>query len=230
MRIRCPALQLVLAAAATTCPPAQAGRPLVTDDASLVKPGTCETEAWATHRSGQDEYWAVPHCAAGAWELAAGINRLRPPVSGLAEESWLLLAKTLFRPLRRNDWGVGLTLSNQFGGGRGASGDLSAVVPASVSLLDDRLLLHANVGWQRPRGQHSGALWAVAAEWNVARRTGLTLESYGSQHGPAFVQAGARYEVLRKRLTLDAAVGRRASLRGIDHYVTVGLTFTFREP
>jgi hypothetical protein len=230
MRINCRAGKLVLVVIVLAPPPSQAGRPLVTDDASLVRPGACELEAWTNHRSGANEYWAVPHCAAGAWELAGGVGQLRPPANGIGSGSGLLAAKTLFRPLSRNGWGIGLTLSDQFGGGRGVLGDLSAVVPFSVSLLDDRVLVHANAGWLRPRGAPSGAIWALAAEWNVTRRTGLTLEGYGSQHGPSYLQAGARYDLLPNQLTLDTAVGQRVTLRGQEHYFALGLTLTVRKP
>ncbi|MFL6672668.1 MAG: hypothetical protein ACJ8LG_05165 [Massilia sp.] len=230
MPINCLAGKLGLAAILLAPSLSQAGRPLVTDDASVVRAGTCEIEAWTNHRSGGDEYWTVPHCAAGAWELAGGVSRSRPPASGTGPESALLAAKTLFRPLRRNSWGIGITLSNQFGGWRGVLGDLAAVVPFSMSLFDDRVLVHVNAGWQRPRGAHSGATWALAAEWNATRRIGLTLEAYGSQHGRSYLQAGARYDLLPNRLTLDAALGQRISLRGLEHYVAVGLTLTVRQP
>lgn len=231
MPLSCRARRAALVAALLVPTLSQAGRPLVTDDATIVDPGLCQLEAWTVQRPGLDEYWAVPHCAAGRnWELAAGVGRLRSPTTGSAAGSGWLEAKTIFRRLSTNSWGVGLLLVNHFGGGRGPAGELWVVVPFTASLLDDRLLVHANAGWLRPRGERSGAIWAVAAEWNATRRTGLTLESYGSQHGHTYLQAGGRYDLLPNRLTLDAAVGQRATARGEEHYLALGLTFTFAMP
>jgi hypothetical protein len=134
----------------------------------------------------------------------------------------------VFRRLAQNSWAIGLALTDQFNAGDSLAGDLSVTVPLSVSLFENRLLLHANAGWLRRRDGPNGATWALAGEWNVTRRAGLTLEAFGAAHGHGWLQAGARYDLVPGRVTLDAAVGNRFGLRADGRYVAVGLTITAR--
>lgn len=206
---------------------AQAARPMVADDASILDAGHCQLESWMQFAHGQDEYWAVPACRAGGWELAAGVAQLRPGAAGQPTHGGLLQAKTVFRGLSKNSWGVGLTLADQFSHGDGLAGNLSANVPFSVSLHDDLVIVHANAGWLRERAAHrSGATWALGAELNVAARAALTFETYGSARGHDYLQAGARYALIPGRLDLDAAIGERAGWGGADHYFALGLTWS----
>lgn len=216
-------------AAMFACASVHATRPMVVDDASITSPGNCQVESWTQHTSSQTEYWAVPACnVGGTWELAAGAGRIGPDDPGGAYRSGVLQAKTVFRPLQKNSWGIGLTIANQFRQGGGLAGDLSVLVPVSVSLLNDRVLVHANVGWLRPHasGRDDG-FWATGAEWTVRPRLTLTLETYGTARGHGFTQAGARFSVIPDRLALDAGVGSRIGRigrTGAEAYFTFGLT------
>ena len=205
---------------------AHATRPMVVDDASITSPGNCQVETWTQHTSTQTEYWAVPACnAGGTWELAAGLGRIAPDGPGAAYRSGVIQAKTVFRPLETNSWGIGLTIANQFRQGAGLAGDLSVLVPLSVSLLDDRVLVHANAGLLRAHASgHVDGFWATGAEWSVHPRLTLTLETYGTGSGHAYAQAGARYAVIPDRAALDAGMGTRIGRTGAEHYFTVGLT------
>ena len=208
------------------CAAAHATRPMVVDDASITSPGNCQVESWTQHTASQTEYWAVPACNVGeTWELAAGIGRIGPDGPGDTYRSGVVQAKTVFRPLQKNSWGIGLTIANQFRQGAGVAGDLSVLIPVSVSLLDDRVLAHANVGWLRAHanGQDDG-FWATGAEWAVRPRLTLTLETYGTGRGHGFTQAGARFAVIPDRLALDAGVASRIGHIGAERYFTFGLT------
>lgn len=205
------------------CPIAQAGRPMVVDDATILDPGNCQLEAWLQHAPQQREHWAMPSCRAGAWELGIGLGRIDPEASA-AYVARQLQAKTIFRPLRTNGWGIGLTVADQYRPGGGLSGDISALVPLSVSLLDDRVLVHANAGWLHRQGGRGAATWALGTEWTAAPGLALTLESYGQQHGRAWIQAGMRIDAVPGRLALDAGIGQRFGLRSVAPYFTVGLT------
>ena len=208
--------------------PAQATRPMVVDDASIEAPGNCQLESWTQRSAGQVEYWAVPACNFGgawrSWELGAGLGRVKPDGPGGAYRSGVLQAKTVFRPLQTNGWGIGLSIANQFRQGAGVGGDLSVLVPVSLSRLDDRLLLHANLGWLRAHADHkSDVFWAGGAEWAARPRLTLTLEAYGTGRGHALAQAGVRVTLVPDRIALDAGIGRR--IGGGERYATVGLTF-----
>jgi hypothetical protein len=214
-------------AALFACTSAQATRPMVVDDASITGPGNCQVESWTQRIPSQTEYWLMPACnVAGTWELAAGIGRVGPDGPAGAVRNGIVQAKTVFRPLQTNDWGVGLTIANQFRPGESTAGDLSVLVPVSASLLDDRLLVHSNVGWLRAHadGRNDG-FWAMGAEWAAQPRLTLTLEVYGTGHGHGFTQAGVRYTVIPDRVAIDAGLGSRIGRLGAERYVTVGVTF-----
>lgn len=209
------------------CATAQATRPMVVDDASIADPGTCQLESWTQHNANQSEYWALPACnVGGAWELAAGVGSIRPDGPYPTDTAGIVRAKTVFRPLEKNGWGIGLTIANQFSQGTGALGDLSAIVPASVSLFDDQLLFHANLGVLRARaGGALGAVWAAGGEWATTPAVALTLEAYDLGHAPGFSQAGARFTAIPDRLAFDAGMGERLGHHGAERYYTLGLTF-----
>lgn len=212
------------------CAPALATRPMVVDDASIEAPGNCQVESWTQRTAGQVEYWAVPACNFGgawqAWELGAGLGRINPDGAGGAYRAGVLQAKTVFRPLQTNGWGIGLSIANQFRQGEGVAGDLSVLVPASLSRFDDRLLVHANLGWLRSHAGHrSDLFWAGGAEWTARPRLTVTLEAYGTGRGHAVAQAGARLTLVPDRLALDAGIGRRIGGGQAERYATIGLTF-----
>ena len=213
-----------------SCAGAHAARPLVVDDASILDPHHCQLEAWTQHAPAQTEYWAVPACNVGGhWELGAGLGRIGPDRGGRGYRSGVLQAKTVFRQLATDDWGIGLTVANQFRQGDGVRGDFSVLVPASVSLAHDRVLLHANAGWLRLHADGShGGLWAAGGEWAATSRIALTLEAYGSQRGHAYRQAGVRLTLVPDRLALDAGLGTR--LGGGERYATFGLTLAGPRP
>ena len=165
---------------------------MVTDDASIVAPGDCQLEAWTQHTIGQNEYWAVPACNPyGNWELSAGAGHIVPRdgTGGFVEK--MLQAKTLFKPVIPNSWGVGLTVANM-SRDDAFSGDLSVLVPLSFSLLDDKVLVHLNAGVLRERltAHRTGSQWAGGAEWAATHDLALTLEAYGTQQGHNYAQTG----------------------------------------
>lgn len=192
---------------------AHAGRPLVTEDASILDPKACQVEAWVQREdaSGSRRTWLVPACnpwSEGGAELSIGAARNRE--DGASFQSELVFqAKTLFRPTEKNDWGVGLVVGTlehrQLDGRR----DWYATVPVSVSRLDDRLMVHANLGWLREQGSgRHFATWGLAVEGQVTERLTLLAESYGLHEGRPLYQAGLRFEAA-PRVLFDATVGNR---------------------
>jgi len=204
-----------------------AARPMVVDDASITPPGQCQLESWIQHSPAQVEYWAVPACnVGGTWELGAGLGRIGPRGPDGAWRSGVVQAKTVFHAMETNGWGVGLTVANQFRQGAGIRGDLSVLVPVSLSRFDDRLLAHANLGWLRSAaGARSDVFWALGAEWAARPALALTLEAYGTRRGHGMAQAGMRWTLVPDHLALDTGVGRRIGGREGESYYTVGLTF-----
>jgi hypothetical protein len=205
------------------CGAAQAARPMVADDATILALGKCQVEAWREHHPGDTQYWVAPHCNFGAgWELVAGIGALDPGSAGSSTGS-VLSAKTVFRALKPNDWAIGLSLTDQVSPG-GARANVAANIPVTISLLDDRMRIDNNAGWTHQRDFRTGATWALGAEWSATHQLGLTLEAYGM--GRAYTLAGLRYVTSGGSVVLDAAIGDRISLSGKERYFTVGLTVT----
>lgn len=209
------------------CTAAHAARPLVTDDASIVAPGDCQLESWTQHTPTQIEYWAVPACNPyGAWELSAGAGRIVPGDGAQRYVEGVIQGKTLFKPLTPNSWGVGLTIANVLRGGTPV-GDVSMLVPLSVSLWDDKVLVHLNAGVLREglTAHRTGGQWAAGTEWAATHDLALSLEAYGTEKGHGYVQTGLRFTVIPDRLDLDTGVGQRIGPHGEERYYTVGLTY-----
>jgi hypothetical protein len=216
-------LRAAMAIVALAAGPVFAGRPLVADDAMILAPRQCQVEAWTERHPDDPQTWIAPHCNFGGdWELIAGAGSMHVNDPGRASAASLLAAKTVFRPLTANNWGVGMVVGEQFAARSGPA--LGINFPLSVSLLADALRLHANAGWIRQPGVRSGPTWALAAEWTATRSLGFTLEAFGS--GRAYTQAGVRYALRGGGLTLDAAVGDHLTLRGKQRYFALGLTFS----
>lgn len=118
----------------------------VVDDAAIVNYRACQVEAWHGERAS----WILPACQLGRnVELTVGAGFVDEGNSH-RETKYAVEAKTLFRPLDTNSWGVGLVLgvgpNPSAVSGERRFGDAYAFVPASLSLLDDRLLPEFQVG------------------------------------------------------------------------------------
>ncbi len=223
------ALRLLLAAALSCAVPAHAARPMVTDDARIVDPQACQLETWV--RANQDArgtYWAVPACnPTGNLELTYGAALERDAGETRVGASFAQ-AKTLLRPLRPNDWGLGLTLG-RFLERASAPGERNTPsnylnVPFSLSLRNDDILLHANAGLRRDMAQgRNFGNWGLSAEVRMQERLQLIVETYGEAQSPTLAQGGLRLWLIPDRLQVDATVG--ADLRGSrdSRWATLGL-------
>lgn len=229
MRRLLPALFVAIAAVAAA-DPASAARPMITDDARLVDPKACQVESWVrVSRSRPDELWALPSCnPTGNLELAAG-GALARDGSGLSTGTTLAQAKTLFRPLRTDDFGWGLVLGAAKDPSIAPVGTLIdsfyAYVPASWSIRGDAVVLHANVGalHDRREGRTRGT-WGLGTEIALGGRYQLIAETFGEGGSKPFGHAGLRIWLLPDRLQVDTTVGTRLAAGGRDErWFSVGL-------
>lgn len=206
-------------------PPAHAGRPMSVDDAAIVAPGQCQLETYIQHarESNLNAYWATPACnVGGSWELAIGAAWAENDVQ--RTRYGRLQAKTVFRSLEAGGWGIGLVLANQFQTGRGLDGDLSANVPLSFSLRDDRVLLHLNAGVQRAATSRStAATWGAGVQLKLNERNTLTAETLGQQRGGARYQFGYAHALIPDHLQIDATWGQRLARGSQQSVITLGL-------
>lgn len=208
---------------------AWAARPMITDDARIVDPQSCQVETWLRANQGaRGEYWAIPGCNPTGnieWSAGGGLGR---EAGDTRVGNSLVQAKTLLRPLRTNEWGLGLTLGRSI---ERASepGDRNAPayylnLPASLSLRDDDVVLHLNAGARRERlTERSLGTWGLASEIRLQERTQLIVESFGETYGRTLVQGGVRWWVVPDRVQVDATLGSDGRGRSGTRWASIGL-------
>lgn len=202
---------------------AQAGSPMVVDDAGIVEPGHCQLETWVQRARSGTEVWALPACNFGRGvELTVGGATFA--ARGARIDSGVLVqAKTTLRPLDDAGWGLALAVGGVRHVNAGTT-DAYAYVPATLSLAGDALLIHANLGWVREGGSHRDRLsWGLGSEWQWHQRTSLLAETFGQSAGRPSWQVGVRHWLLPQRLQLDATCGDRLGGGAGQRWVAIGL-------
>lgn len=222
--VRPPALAALAAALALagSIAPAQAGRPLNTDDAATSPVGTCLAESWFEHAGGQRAGVLALGCGiADGLELDADATGTRPHLHGVASLGaglkWAgesARFETSAGPLA---FGLkaGFGTTHPVGAGWRLTG-LSATALASWQATDT-LALHLNLGPQRDRdaGQTS-TLGNVALAWQAHPRLLGFAELLASDRDPSARGVGLRWWWLPDVLGLDLT-----ATRSVDHGPTV---------
>ena len=216
--------QIVAVICATANSSLHAGQPLVTDDASIVAPGTCQLEAWwHPHRDGH-EYWAQPACNfTGNLELAVGLARAYPdsdPTSSLIH----LQAKTVLFPLEAGQWWFGLVASGDRDTGalhgRTAFQGFNVTGIASWHPRDD-LEIDLNLGGSYLYGSGSFAVAGAAVQYAVIEPLQLLGEIFRDEPGRAKFQVGFRGIIIPDRFEVYASYGNRFG--ATQWFATVGI-------
>lgn len=230
-RLRIAAQALVIAAAWAALP-AQAGRPLATDDAGTAESGTCQVEAWG-EKAGPDRALVVaPACGVlPGLELGAELVRPQPrdvvrSGAGLAlkwaPESWSM------------DTGAGkLNLGIKLGaawvqpaGAGWQRADSGALALASLK-LDEAWTLHGNVGVAREHiGGARASVGNLALVWTPAGPWLFFAEAQANSRREVFggtvSTVGARYWLMPDKLGLDLTASRESGAGGPTRW-TFGL-------
>jgi hypothetical protein len=221
-------LALLLAAYANV---AVAGAPLVTDDASVVTPGTCQLEVWTTAAHDAHGPTAQPACNLLAdTELAVGASRTWTDDSGTSS-SLVIQLKHVFVADPDGAWA--------FGAEAGAERDTAA--PAGRSAFatgyaralatcnpSDSLELDFNAGAASTRGSGSYALAGMAVQYALTPAMKLLGEVYRDEPGTGKVQAGVRFVVVPDRFEVYGSYGERFANRG-DWWASVGVRLQSRK-
>jgi hypothetical protein len=193
---------------------AVAARPFVTDDARLTNAGSCQLESWARLYRDSHETWALPACnPTGNFEVTAGGGYARSDNSQ-GTNDYVLQAKTLFRPLETNGWGIGLGLGTvhhpKISPGPNLLGNTYAYVPVSFSFDSDRLIVHTNVGWLRDRASgNNNMTWGVGGEFQASPRLLLIAETFGDHRNQPYWQIGGRVSIIPNLVQIDTTVGQQ---------------------
>ena len=206
--------------------PAFAGRPLTTEDASVLEDKACQVEAWVDRSREATQGWLVPACNFGAnIEWQAGFARTREAGSSRFSEAYFQ-AKTFWRPAEDAPWAIGLVTGvarKQRETHRGWENPY-VIVPVSVTSASSATTFHFNVGWSHDRdGSRNATLWGVAAETALSPRLTLVAEAFGENAARAFVRAGGRFSVIKDRLDADLTVVTRPGGTRAERYVSLGL-------
>ena len=203
----------------------QAARPLNTDDARIVDANACQVESWVRRNEGSTEYWALPGCNfTGNLELTAGGARTND-ATGSPISRTVLQGKTIFKPLEKNGWGLGLAVGTvRRVQGNTTSRDVYAYVPTSFSFADDRWIVHTNVGWLREQATRRDlATWGVGLERELTPTTWLIAETFGQSRDRPQFQFGLRQWIVPGHVQIDATYGNRAGGGASERWFSIGL-------
>lgn len=200
---------------------------MITDDARIVDERSCQVESWLRREKDRTELWALPGCnVGGVIEFTAGGGHFREP-DGLRASDLLVQAKALLRPLKTNDWGASMSaghVRHRAVAGGAATSDFYVNLPLSLSLRDDQLTAHANIGWLREGASGADrATWGLAAETQLHPRVGLVTEAFGQLSRDSFYQLGLRFWVVPERVQIDTTYGNRIGRGDQARWFSIGL-------
>lgn len=190
----------------------EAAQPLVTDDAAVVAPKTCQLEVWTRSAHAGRAYGAQPACNfTGNLELTFGAARANPD-GGEASNIVQLQAKTVLFALDDREWSFGMVV----GGGRdtGAPHGSSAFQLYYAKALASwyprsDLEIDLNLGAANAYGSGTFVLAGAAIQYTVISNVQLLAEAFRDEPGSAKYQVGARFIIVPDRFEAYASYGNR---------------------
>jgi hypothetical protein len=207
-----------------------------TDDAGVVERGACQLESW--HREAAS--WLAPACRlVGDLEVALELGLVDD--NGDRGTEYVLEGKMPIREPEPNGLGVAIALGMTAGRpGRlltGRAQEVYAFVPVSLSIGDDRLVLHGNAGWQveREPGEEDGETgdrwrhgvkWGGRADLEVIDRLQLVGELFGEDRLRPEYHLGLRGTVVPDRFVAELAYGGDSAPGARGRGWTLGLAWT----
>ena len=213
--------------------PAWSARPFVTDDARLTTEGSCQVETWSRAYKDSMEFWALPACnPSGNLEITLGGGSASySDKSKDSNSDYVFQVKTLLKKLDTNGIGYGIALGTvrhpAVNPGPNLLGNSYAYLPISTSFLDDKVVLHVNVGWLRENGSNRNlATWGLGAEFNVNNRITWMTESFGDNRANSYLQVGGRFSLIPQLLQIDTTVGQSTAGENGSKWISFGLRFT----
>ena len=190
--------------------PAHAARPFFTDDARIVDKCQIETFYKKERTYSGSEFWFLPACNLFGAELTAGGNRIE------GDKNTIVQLKFLLKSLETNGVGYALSLGS-FGG----EPYFNAI--GSKSFLNDRFVVHANLGDFRD----SGGTWGLGLEARlVGQRIYGIFETFGQHRETPTYHYGFRLWVIPNRFQIDTTRGDQAGA-GNRRFYTVGVRLLF---
>ena len=203
-----------------------AGRPLATEDASVLEEKRCQVEAWIDRARTASESWLAPACNfGGGIEWEAGFARGRESGRSFDTQSYAQV-KGLLRELDdASTWGLawvaGISRDALRESRRGWQDPYALL---AVSVQSGTVLLHSNIGWTRDRARRRDiALWGVATEVAAGERITWVGEAFGAGSEKPFLRGGARLSVVKDTVEVDLTVVNRPGGTRQERYISLGV-------
>ncbi|MDI9331527.1 MAG: hypothetical protein QM527_09495 [Alphaproteobacteria bacterium] len=212
---------------------AWAARPMVTDDANVVDPGSCQLESWVKHSGLGTERWALPGCNFFFdTEVSLGSSRQGSTLDGSSE--WVVFqVKKRWIKLEPGRWGVSTTIGHVDGRARAPSLPANSLlypvrdgyvnVPLTY-LSHQGWIVHVNAGFIQHQFEHKNRpTWGLGGEWPWSARSYLIAEAYGESGTRSKVQVGLRTWIKPQKLQLDTTIGQPFGIGGDQRWISMGI-------
>ena len=205
---------------------AEAARPMLTDDARIVDPKSCQLESWVRDSKHVTEYWALPACNVSEnLELTIG-GSFESEIGQSSFASELYQMKSIIQPIALNQIGFSIVLGN----GRDPKRTMNKTiqdwflnVPMSYP-YNDRLVIHTNLGVTHLTDEHKEKMnWGLSSEYNYNERVDLISEVFNQSSNSTFFQFGLRYWLIKNRAQIDTTYMNSFNDIREDQSFSVGL-------
>ena len=217
---------LILIIGFNTFSVAQAARPMMTDDARIVDPKSCQLESWVRDSKHMTEYWAQPGCNVGenAEITIGGSLEGENGHSSFANEIYQI--KSIIRPIDINQTGYSIALGNARDPKRTMNKviqDWYLNVPISYP-YNDRLVIHTNLGVTHLTDERTEKInWGLSSEYNYNERVDLISEVFNQSSNSTYFQFGLRYWLIKNRAQIDTTYMNSFNYISEDQSFSVGL-------
>ena len=224
MRAGLGALSLALLAPAWSF----AGRPLTTEDASVLDDKACQVEAWIDRSRESTTGWLVPACNFGLGiEWQAGFARRHAQGESAFSDAYFQ-GKAVWRTADEGPFGLGIVvgvLKHALQEANNGWENPFVLVPLSFHPGGDAgTLVHLNAGWGRNRQEGRNlTLWGAAIESALNARVTLLAEAFGENASRPFVRVGSRINAIKDQLDFDLTYVARAGGTRDERFISLGL-------
>lgn len=207
--------------------PAQAGRPMVIDDADIVDTGTCQLEIWADRHKDSVEYWAMPACnIAGQWELSLGgaWQDNRHQANGRAFE--VQAKMPIFKEVSEHfAIAIAAAYEHQYDNSK-SSPTWSLNIPLSLFLGSDKLAWHNNIGTSFEQNERHWQLnWGTGLEYDLTARASAYVEVFSESGERPWFQLAGGYWLKPEQVQLTLGVADKLSANRTSRWFSLGLNW-----
>lgn len=201
------------------------------DDADLIDANSCDIDLWHTRiDGGGHQSYVAPTCRPGGnYQFSAIFGNERE--EGENEQVYGIEAKTLFTSLDTHGYGLGLVVGSEYLTETSRWDTHYALVPFTLSLADDRALVHLNLGWERVRSEETrnALTWGLGSEVGIVGPWVAIANVFGNDRSSSResnIELGPRLSLLDDRVLIDALYGLELDGERTRAY-TLALSYSF---